>query len=67
MTLQMMILLVAFVATVLLLALPMGRWLAAVATPAPAAAGAGAGAGAGASRPSALHRVPNAVLRACGV
>ncbi len=53
MTPQMLILLVAFVACVLLLALPMGRWMAAVASD-------------GANSGSSLARIPNAVLRACG-
>jgi potassium-transporting ATPase potassium-binding subunit len=50
---QMLILLVAFVASVLLLAMPMGRWLASVASDTDNAA-------------SSLARIPNAVLRACG-
>jgi potassium-transporting ATPase potassium-binding subunit len=53
MTSQMLILLVAFVASVLLLAMPMGRWLASVASDTDNAA-------------SSLARIPNAVLRACG-
>ena len=50
MTSQMIILLVAFVASVLLLAVPMGRWLAAV----------------GDGKPLLLDRACNAVLKACG-
>ena len=50
MTSQMIVLLVAFVATVLLLAIPMGRWMAAVAE----------------GRLSRLQRIDTAVLRACG-
>ncbi len=53
MTSQMTVLLLAFVAAVLLLAVPMGRWLAAVASADDAA-----------SPP--LARIPAAVLRACG-
>ena len=51
MTSQMIILLLAFVASVLLLAVPMGRWLAAV----------------GDGKPLVLDRTCNAVLQACGV
>ena len=53
MTAQMLVLLTAFVAAVLLLALPMGRWLAWVANTDVEAA-------------SMFARIPNAVLRACG-
>jgi potassium-transporting ATPase potassium-binding subunit len=51
MTTQMIVLLVAYVAAVLLLAVPMGRWLAAVAE----------------GRLRRLQRVDAALLRACGV
>jgi len=50
MTSQSTLLLCAFVATILLLAVPMGRWLAAVAE----------------GRLARLHRFDSAVLRACG-
>ncbi len=50
MTSQSIVLLVAFVAAVLLLAVPMGRWLAAVAE----------------GRFARLHRLDGALLRACG-
>ena len=50
MTSQMIVLLVAFVAAVLLLAIPMGRWMAAVAE----------------GRLVRLQHLDNAVLRACG-
>ena len=53
MTAQMLVLLTAFVAAVLLLALPMGRWLTWVANTDVEAA-------------STFARIPNAVLRACG-
>ncbi|MBC7717737.1 MAG: potassium-transporting ATPase subunit KdpA [Pseudorhodobacter sp.] len=52
-TLQMMLLLAAFMASVLLLALPMGRWLAALVH-------------SDAASKSAWSRIPNAVLHACG-
>ena len=58
---QMMILLAGFMGTVLLLALPMGRWLAAVAAPAASSDGLTVA-------PSAAPaRMVNLVLRACGV
>lgn len=53
MTSQMLILLVAFVASVMLLAMPMGRWLAAVAADTN-------------HTTSPMTRISNAVLRACG-
>ena len=65
-TVQMVVLLTAFVASILLLALPMGRWLAAVATPKLASASATASATASASA-SAFTRFSNGMLRACGV